>query len=101
MKTIEANSVDVINIIKNNISHIKEYDVKKLALFGSYSRYDALPESDCDILVKFGKNTFRTYIGLKEYLENLLKLKVDLVCEDSIKDIIKPYILKDAIWLVS
>jgi len=101
MKMIEANRVDVINIIKDNISHIKEYDVQKLALFGSYARFEALQDSDCDILVTFGKNTFRTYIGLKEYLENLLNIKVDLVCEDSINDIIKPYILKDAVWLVS
>lgn len=101
MNKNDANRVDVINIIKDNISHIKDYDVQRLALFGSYSRFEEAPESDCDILVSFRKNTFRTYIGLKDYLENLLNLKVDLVCEDSIKDIIKPYILKDAIWLVS
>ena len=101
MNKTDANRTNVLSILKNNISHIKDYDVKRLALFGSYSRFEEAPVSDCDILVSFHKNKFRTYVGLKEYLENLLNLKVDLVCEDSIKDIIKPYILKDAIWLVS
>ena len=62
--------------------------MQRLALFGSFSRYEESPDSDCDILVSFRKNTFRTYIGLKDYLEKLLNLKVDLVCEDSIKEII-------------
>lgn len=101
MNNNDANRTDVINILKDNISHIKEFDVQRLALFGSYSRFEEVTESDCDILVSFRKNTFRTYIGLKDYLENLLSLKVDLVCEDSVRDIIKPYIMKEAIWLVS
>lgn len=101
MNTLSLNRTFVLNTIKSNLTHIKEFDVQRLALFGSFTRNEQTNDSDCDILVSFRKNTFRAYIGLRDYLEGLLNTKVDLVCEDSIKEIIKPYILKDAIWLVS
>jgi uncharacterized protein len=73
-----------------------KYKVKSLYLFGSYARGEATKESDIDLLVEFEEPTFRNYIGcLREY-EELLGQKVDLVCRDSLKEKIRPFILEEA-----
>jgi predicted nucleotidyltransferase len=66
-------------------------------LFGSFIRNEQKGENDIDILVEFekGKKTFDNYMGLKFFLENLLKCKVDLVISDALKHRIKPYIMRE------
>ena len=60
----------------------KLFGVKKIGIFGSLARGDAHPGSDIDIEVEFeqGADTYRNYIGLSLYLEELLPgRRVDLV----------------------
>ena len=87
--------------IQSNIEQIRTYSVISLALFGSYSRQEQDETSDIDFLINFENNTFRNYINLKNFLESLFNKKIDLVCENSLKEMIKPYILKEAKWLVN
>ncbi len=63
----------------------KKYNVKALALFGSYSRNDATPESDVDVLVDFEKSIGIEFVHLADELEMLLYHKVDLVSFKGIK----------------
>ena len=58
------------------------FGVKKIGIFGSLARGDDRPGSDIDIEVEFeqGSDTYRNYIGLTWYLEELLGgRRVDLV----------------------
>ena len=60
----------------------KLFGVKKIGIFGSLARGDERPDSDIDIEVEFdqGSDTYRNYIGLALYLEELLGgRRVDLV----------------------
>jgi uncharacterized protein with HEPN domain len=60
----------------------KLFGVKKIGIFGSLARGDAHPGSDIDIEVEFapGSDTYRNYIGLALYLEELMPgRRVDLV----------------------
>ena len=60
----------------------KLFGVKKIGIFGSLARGDDRPDSDIDIEVEFdqGSDTYRNYIGLALYLEELLGgRRVDLV----------------------
>jgi len=70
--------------------------VKRIGLFGSYTRSEQKAESDIDILVEFEKNqkTFDNYMYLKFFLEDLFKSKVDLVVVEAIKPDLKPYIMR-------
>lgn len=61
--------------------------VAKAWLFGSYSRGEETPGSDVDILVTFDKDakiSLFKYAHIICQLEELLKLKVDLVEEGSL-----------------
>ncbi len=86
------NLQEIKETLKENMPEIKKkYSVKNLYIFGSYVRGEQTPESDIDILVEFekGKKTFRNYIGLKFYLEELFGLKVDLVIKEAVRKELK------------
>lgn len=65
-------------------------------LFGSYVRNEATFNSDVDLLVDINKSkkTFRNFMALCYYLENLLGNKVELVTKQSLSPYIGPHILK-------
>ena len=68
---------------------IHSFDVRSLALFGSVARGEATLNSDLDFLVEFdGSATFRGYMGLKFFLEDLFDCPVDLVSRHKLNPII-------------
>jgi len=74
---------------------IRRYKVKKIGLFGSFTKGTAHYHSDIDILVKFDEPTFDNYMDLKFLLEKLFHRKVDLVMEDNLKKELS-YVKKEA-----
>jgi predicted nucleotidyltransferase len=89
-------SEDILIKIEENIQSIRKFGVKKIGLFGSYSKNKQKIESDIDILVEFkkGKKTFDNYMDLKFFLEDLFGYNVDLVVDEAVKIDLKPYILR-------
>jgi hypothetical protein len=64
--------------------------VKKIAIFGSYARDEANPESDVDILVEFcDRKSLLDLVGIEQELADALGLNVDLLTEKSIS----PYLI--------
>jgi len=87
---------EIIHNIQERKEQIQKYGVKRIGLFGSFTRNEQKEQSDIDIVVEFekGMKTFDNYMELKFYLEKQLKCKVDLVISDSLKPEIKPYIMR-------
>ncbi|GAB4579386.1 MAG: nucleotidyltransferase family protein [Anaerolineales bacterium] len=76
--------------------------VQSLAVFGSVARGEETAESDVDILVSFSVPvTFDTYFDTKIYLEDLLGRQVDLGSPQLLRERVKPYIEKDAIYVLA
>jgi len=76
----------------------KQFDVIRLALFGSTARDAAGPNSDVDILVQFdGPATSARYFGVQFYLEDLLGRPVDLVTEKALRPELRPIIKREAL----
>ena len=72
----------------------KSYKVMELGIFGSYARGEQKTSSDIDIVVKFNpRATLFDFVGLGNYLEEKLKMKVDLVSERGIRPEFKHNIL--------
>ncbi|MDQ0298438.1 putative nucleotidyltransferase [Salibacterium salarium] len=76
----------------------EKYHVSKIGYFGSYAREEQTKESDIDILVEFSKPIGLEFISLKEYLEQELNLKVDLVTVKALKPQLKEAVLKEVIY---
>ncbi len=90
---------DKNTILKTLAEHSRQlegYGVKQIGLFGSYVRNEATHNSDIDLLVDMHKDrkTFRNFMSLNYFLEELLHNKVELVTMQSLSPYIGPHILK-------
>jgi predicted nucleotidyltransferase len=86
------------NDILNTLSDLKpvlyrEYAVKQIGLFGSFSDDSNTDDSDIDLLVEFEKPIGWKYFSLEIYLENIFGRKIDLVTKNALKEQIKDRIL--------
>ncbi len=91
------NKVSILKKLVENKEQILSYGVKKIGLFGSYSKGKQTKNSDLDFLVTFDENTFDNFMDLKFFLEDIFDRKVDLVIEENIKPSLK-HIRKEAVY---
>lgn len=81
-------------IKKQALPVLKEAEVKRAALFGSYVRGEDTNKSDIDILVDFPRGkTLLDLVDLKMTLEKKLRRKVDVVTYEGIHPLLKDSIL--------
>lgn len=82
-----ANREDILARLKESKPTLQaEFPIKRLALFGSYSRATQTSgESDIDILVEVDPSIGLGFVALAERLEDLLGARVDLVSRRAIK----------------
>lgn len=99
MKNIEEIKKEIRSVQKKlNI----DFDVQEIGLFGSYVRGEENENSDLDILVSLNPEHnvgLIKFNSLKEFLSDLLNIKVDLVIKDAIKPALRKYILNEVIYL--
>ena len=90
---------EALQILSEHREDLKEFGVKRLAVFGSVARDEAGPESDVDVLVEFDDRPvgLLTFLRLKRYLEDILDHSVDLVTPDALKRPLRDQILKEAV----
>jgi len=72
----------------------KNFSVKEIGLFGSFSDESYTESSDIDILVELEKPIGWRFFSLEIYLESILGRKIDLVTKNALKEQIKDSILK-------
>lgn len=72
----------------------KNYSVREIGLFGSFSDDSYTEESDIDILVELDRPIGWKIFTLEIYLEKIFGRKIDLVTKNALKEQIKDNILK-------
>ncbi|MBL4952785.1 nucleotidyltransferase family protein [Neobacillus sp. OS1-32] len=88
---------EILEELSKNLNTWKEkYGVKRIGLFGSYSREEQKGTSDIDVLVEFDRTklSFDHYMDLKFDLEDRFQKPIDLVIIDDIKPALKDSILR-------
>jgi len=92
---------EIKSILKKHKSELKKkYKVKEIGIFGSFIRGEENKNSDIDILVDYHEvPDLILFMDLKEYLSELLKLKVDLVMKSALKLRIGKRILKEVVYI--
>jgi hypothetical protein len=89
---------DILAKLREHREDLTRLGVKSLALFGSAARNEASAASDVDLLVEFDRPVgLFHFIDVKDYLENLLGCRVDLVTRDALKPQLEPTILREAV----
>ena len=71
----------------------KDYSVKRIGLFGSFSDNTFNEESDIDLLVELEKPIGWKIFSLEIFLEEIFNRKIDLVTKNALKAQLKDNIL--------
>lgn len=97
MITSVQNKEQLVFLLIQNKEIIKGYGIKTLGVFGSFVRNEQKVNSDIDLIVEFykEKKTYKNFIGLIYYLEELFGRKVELLTSKSMSPYIKPYIMEE------
>ncbi|MCI0476522.1 MAG: nucleotidyltransferase family protein [Anaerolineales bacterium] len=91
---------EILTVLREHRADVEKFGVKSFAIFGSAARDQAREDSDVDVLVEFQRPpTFKVYMGLKFFLEDLLGKKVDLVSRNTLKPRVRPYVEREAIYV--
>ena len=85
----------VLDILEAEIPYLmKEYQVKKIGVFGSFAREEQTETSDVDLLVEFSKPiSFFTLFELEDYLTNKIGIKVEIVTPGALKEMFDDWVI--------
>ena len=91
----------ILDYIKaHKIFFKREFKVKKIGLFGSFSRDEEDDNSDIDIVVELEKPDMFYLIGIKQTLEEKFNKKVDVVrIRDKMNEVLKDKIMREVIYV--
>ena len=92
-KSLEKIKSKIIRILRNN-------NIKKAGIFGSYAVGKNKKNSDIDIIVEPPKNIGLRFVKIQFELENNLKKKVDLITYGSVHPLLKKRILDEEVRLI-
>lgn len=102
-KTSVRSLEQVISILQKNKDRIlQKYKFKEMGIFGSFVRGEQKKRSDVDILVDFDEKDIPDLlesIAMEEYIQKLLRKKVDLIRKEAIRPELKDIILKEVVYI--
>lgn len=89
-----------VQILRSHRVTLQErYRVREIGIFGSFARGEQRRRSDIDILVDFDEiPDLFMFIGLADYLEEILRIKVDLVRKPVIRKEFREQILREVVY---
>lgn len=96
MKTLKEVK-DELKALKPTLK--KRFKVETIDIFGSYAKGQSNERSDIDLLVTYSSPDYDyfTILGLRNYLQRKLHLKVDIVSKEFLNKHIRDEVLKEAI----
>jgi len=88
---------EIIQNLQKHQTKLKEFGVNQLGLFGSFVTGTVKENSDLDMLVVFNpeQKTFRNFIDLSFFLEDLFERDIDLVTPESLSPYLGSKILRE------
>lgn len=95
-----VHTVQILNYLMSNKERLQsEYHLVRIGIFGSYARGEQTVDSDLDLLVEFDEGTdnlFEIKQKLRNELQSVFRLPVDICREKYIKPFLKTHILQEA-----
>jgi|SRR5580700_2444435 predicted nucleotidyltransferase len=92
--------VEAIVKLKDRASTIRAMGATSLYVFGSTTRDEAQPNSDLDVFIDYDPDSrFNAFdlVGIKQYLEDELRIPVDLTTRDGLHPMLKADIERSAV----
>ena len=90
--------MQIEKLLQQHQEALKQFTVKRIGLFGSFARNQQNGRSDVDFLVEFRKPTYDNFFPLIDYLEKLLRRRVEIITDGNLSPRIKPFVEKEVRW---
>ena len=93
---------EIIAVLRAHKAKIECLGVKKIGIFGSFSKNKQRQGSDVDLLVEFlsDKKTFKNFMRLAFLLEDLFRRRVEIVTPESLSPYLKTHIMRDVEYVL-
>lgn len=91
--TWDADSI--LAFLESHRDELRAMGVQRIGLFGSYARGEQSPDSDMDFLAEFESVSYRNFMNLWHFLEDSFGVKVDLGEPHTLREEIRPYVMRD------
>jgi uncharacterized protein len=92
--------IEAIAKLKQHVPAIRAMGATSLYVFGSTVRDDAAPARDLDLFIDYDPNSrFNAFdlVGIKQYLEDELRLPVDVTTRDGLHPMLREEIEQTAV----
>lgn len=92
---------DILQRLRADQPALDRFGVSSIAVFGSFARGQARPDSDLDILVDYREDArpdLFDFIELKQHLETLFGRPVDLATPEALHRRLRERILAEAVY---
>lgn len=91
---------EIVRKINEKKGYLKKtFKIRSIGVFGSFTKGEQNKESDIDIVVEFEETPGFDFFALWDYLEKLLKRKIDLTTRSGIRKEIKKKVLKEVVYI--
>ena len=91
-------SSQILEILRKHRDLLVKYRVKRIGLFGSFSRNESTDKSNIDLIVDFEEKSFDNFMDISFALEHIFKRKVDLLTDKGISPYMLPYVNNEIRW---
>jgi predicted nucleotidyltransferase len=91
----------IIGTLRAHQAELRRRGVRHAALFGSVARGEGKPTSDVDILIELDPRApvgLFEYVGIAQYLADLIPVRVDIANRSSLKPFVRPSVERDALY---
>ncbi|MDO9556182.1 MAG: helix-turn-helix domain-containing protein [Coriobacteriia bacterium] len=75
------------------------FNMRRLGVFGSFADGTQAPSSDVDLLVETDDPGGLRFLEAADYVESILGRRVDLVRPDTLRDRLRPRVLREVIYV--
>ncbi len=90
------------NIKNKLIPILKQNNIVKASIFGSYARGEETKKSDIDMMIKYkGKMSLLDLIGLEQELQEKTGIKFDITTYKAINYLIRDQVYKEQILILN
>ncbi|MDD5673114.1 MAG: nucleotidyltransferase family protein [Chitinivibrionales bacterium] len=79
---------EVINLLRRELPYLHEtFGLSRIGLFGSFATGRQTDDSDVDLVLEFERTPGMKFVELTEYIEHILRRKIDALTDAGISAI--------------
>ena len=90
-------TTELLDQLRGMRNELRErYHIRRIGIFGSYSRKHQTEQSDLDLVVEFDQPIgMMAFVHLKNMISDRLNIKVDLVTPDGLHPLIRDQVMHE------